>query len=930
MASDPAGNIYVVEEAGYRLLGFDPGGIIALSVGQPGQPWPNDDLLPFPKDVARDSAGNLWVVVDHGLKQFDSQGNPLQTLPSFNLGQPGSSNTRFRSPQGAAFDAIGRLFVSDTANHRIQVYGFTNGTPTFSTTIGQTGISGSDNGHFNYPGQVAIDGSGRLYVVDTDNFRVQRCTESNGNWTCTTFHGTGSPGSGANQLNFPSGVGLDSGDNVYIADTDNGRVKRCTPGGSCADFVSGLGKPADVLVSSDGTILISDLETFTIGRYNSSGSPLDPFAGTPGAPYVSDPGFFNSPSGVAVGPDGSVFTAESRGYRIIKQDATGQPLWSAGEAGVHGSDNSHFGDFWSGPEGNPGVDRFGKVYVTDTSNHRIQVFAADGTFQRSVGERGAGDNQFDCPSGVAINPLNDSIVVADKCNHRIQIFDSAWNYLRTLGETGQAGSDARHFRFPSGVAADDEGAIYVADTNNRRVQKCILAPDDYACVTWAGETGIFGDDFGLLNPVAVAVDRAGQLYALDLWNNRVQVFDDQGAYLTTIGGIAGSTSGSLRNPSGVAVGPSGHVYVSDRDNHRVLKFIPAIPGWTQKNINGFGERWNTGVSALEVFGGQLYAGASNWEDGGRIWRSSDGSTWTTASPLGFGSAHVEANPAIIDLTVFDGQLYAGTGWGNAGGQSWRTSNGTDWEQVIANGFDNSNNEAITALTGFAGQLYAATNNSLSGAEIWRSPSGNSDSWTLVAGSGFGQSPNNDVISSLAVIGEYLYAAVENKVQGAQVWRSRDGSGWTQVASNGFGQSANRRIGTIVSFQGWVYASTSNETTGGQIWRSPDGSLWLPAVTDGFGDINNSAIESLFVWDSDLFAVTNNPISGLEVWRSSSGSDWRQVNPDGMGDSNNDATLWANATTAFANTLHLGTWNWANGGELWRYLPRPLYLPLVVR
>jgi DNA-binding beta-propeller fold protein YncE len=101
------------------------------------------------------------------------------------------------------------------------------------------------------------------------------------------------------------------------------------------------------------------------------------------------------------------------------------------------------------------------------------------------------------------------------------------------------------------------------------------------------------------------------LYITDGGNNRVQVFDSTGAYLTTIGGSWGMRTGQLRGPSGIAIGPDGSLYVADSDNHRIQKFAPGVPGWKQVNINGFGDRTNGNIHALASFGGQLYAGTYN-------------------------------------------------------------------------------------------------------------------------------------------------------------------------------------------------------------------------------------------------------------------------------------------------------------------------------
>ena len=158
---DGSGSLYVVEERGYRLLRYDASGANTLSAGQPGRPWHQDSYLAYPKDVAVDGTGTIWAVMDPALKRFDAAGNVLGTFPASNPWQPGSGNTRFDDPRGIAFDGAGRMFVSDSRNQRVQVYTLAGGTPAYSLTIGETGVPGSNNAHFRFPGQVAVDSSNK-------------------------------------------------------------------------------------------------------------------------------------------------------------------------------------------------------------------------------------------------------------------------------------------------------------------------------------------------------------------------------------------------------------------------------------------------------------------------------------------------------------------------------------------------------------------------------------------------------------------------------------------------------------------------------------------------------------------------------------------------------------------------------------------------
>jgi hypothetical protein len=911
---DDTDSLYVVEEWGSRMLKYRTSdGANLLSIGVAGLQNRAEYSFDHPQDVALDSSGYIWVVDRHRAAQYDAGGGFLQELPPDDPWNSGTDNTHFDTPRGIAFDSAGRMYIADAENHRIQIYTFSGNTPVYSTTIGVTGVSGDDNGHFDRPCQVVIDGSDRLYVTDVNNARVQRCTYAGG-WTCTTFHGTGSEGSGPDELDFVFGLGIDGSGNIYIADGGNNRVKRCDSSGSCTTLVTGFGWAADVAVDSSGKVYVSDWEDFVIRKYSSSGVLEDILAGTNGVPYLTDGGHFNTPFGVAVDVSGATYVSTDRGCRLLKLDGSGTPQWAAGTAGVPGSDDAHFGNIWAGAS-NVAVASDGTVYVADTGNHRVQVFDAGGGYIATLGGWGPGNYQFWDPHGVAVDH-NDFLYVADSHNHRVQVYDSARQYLATLGVTGVSGSDNGYFDDPNGVAVDADGYIYVVDRDNSRLQ---VFDSSRTYVRTLGVPGESGDDFDHFDePRDVAVDQQGQVYVADWWNNRVQVFDGSGAYVTTIGGWWGSRTGELRGPAGVDVDGAGNVYVADYGNHRIQKFSPGVPGWEQVNINGFGDRETNGVTALEVFGGQLYAGASNWEDGARVWRTADGTSWTSVSDLGLGTLYTNTNPAILDMIVFDGQLYASTGWDGVGGQLWRSASGAAWEQVEGNGFGDATNGAIAALGVFNNTLYATTHSftSAHGLEIWRSSTGDSGDWSRVVADGNGDA-DNYVCTGLVEFRNHLYAAIENEADGAEVWRTDDGIDWTRVVTGGFGYADNTQTGGFAIFGDHLYVGTRNETTGAQLHRSSDGTTWEQMADDGFDDPNNVKIESLMTFNGYLYAGTDNDVTGLEVWRSSDGVAWTQVNPDGFGDSNNFGMLWSVATAAFNSRLYIGTRNGANGGELWK-------------
>jgi hypothetical protein len=347
-----------------------------------------------------------------------------------------------------------------------------------------------------------------------------------------------------------------------------------------------------------------------------------------------------------------------------------------------------------------------------------------------------------------------------------------------------------------------------------------------------------------------------------------------------------------------------------------VELVP-MPGWQQMNVSGFGDSNTVGVSALEIFRGQLYAGASNWVTGGQVWRLQQAAKWQPVSVPGFGST---TNTAILDLAVFQGQLYAGTGWNGytVFGKVWRSADGTKWQLVTDDGFSDTGNYAVTNFIVFKDMLYAGTSNNVSSAQIWRSSTGKSNTWKKVAPDepGF---PGG--VDGFAVYKEVLYAAIELTQSGTsvQVWRSSNGSDWTAAIADGFGDPGNISVSGFAQFGGYLYLGTRNDATGAQLWRTRDGIHWKQVVGNGFSDLNNVKIESLLVYDGDLYAATNNPSMGMQVWRSTNGMRWEQIASNGFGDNGNYATLWNSATIVYRGKLLVGTWN-NNGGELWMFTP----------
>jgi len=183
------------------------------------------------------------------------------------------------------------------------------------------------------------------------------------------------------------------------------------------------------------------------------------------------------------------------------------------------------------------VDSHHNVYVVDSVKGDIKKFDSDGNYQMIFGEGfGDGDSQFKIAAGIAIDK-DDNIYVTDLDNHRVQQFDVDGNFVWKFGREGDHRGIGQ-FDAPLDVTTDDASNVYVADASNRRIQKiksaCIQNQniDETDCIITYGSRGTspgkFGGsgEFAVVGGIAVTPDEQ-RVYAVDLGNNRVQVFSNE-------------------------------------------------------------------------------------------------------------------------------------------------------------------------------------------------------------------------------------------------------------------------------------------------------------------------------------------------------------------------------------------------------------------
>ncbi len=250
-------------------------------------------------------------------------------------------------PFGMTADGSGNIFIADTNNHRVRRID-TSGNITTVAGNGQQGFTGdggpATSAALNQPSAVALDAADNLYIADSSNHRIRKVS----NGTITTLAGNGTAGfsgdSGAATsaaLNFPQGVAVDAAGDVYIADTKNHRIRKVTSGtistiaGNGDQNFAGdngpainasLDTPSAVVVDASGNVFVADTENHRIRKV--AGGTITTLAGNGSAAYTGDGGPATSaalayPLGVAADGSGSVFIADSDNNVIRRVSAGG-------------------------------------------------------------------------------------------------------------------------------------------------------------------------------------------------------------------------------------------------------------------------------------------------------------------------------------------------------------------------------------------------------------------------------------------------------------------------------------------------------------------------------------------------------------------------------------------------------------------------------
>ena len=357
--------------------------------------------------------------------------------------------------------------------------------------------SGGPDTPLSYPGHLAIDPDGNLWVPDTDNSRFQIFSPDG-----AFLEAWGDPGSGEGQFDFHLEAGdwrdgeaaFDEAGNIYVADFANRRIQKFAP---------------------DRSFLLS---------WGSQGNA---------------DGQFLAPQSIAVDGQGRVYVADGERNDVQVFDGEGNYLATFGGFGLGE------GQFYFYCGSGLAIDPAGNLWVSESCNHRVQSFSPEGDLLATWGGYGLGDGKLNQPKQIAVD-RDGRVIIADGGHHRVQVFTADGEFL---GAWGALGSDPGEFDTPFGIAVGDDGTVYVSDFNEDTVQAfrllpplatseeavsaIVAVPAPAAEFVWetTGGPGLPFDN----KPLAAAVDPDGNLWVVDGARHQFQIFAPDGTYLESWG-----------------------------------------------------------------------------------------------------------------------------------------------------------------------------------------------------------------------------------------------------------------------------------------------------------------------------------------------------------------------------------------------------------
>ncbi|HUC00781.1 MAG TPA: LamG-like jellyroll fold domain-containing protein [Solirubrobacterales bacterium] len=342
--------------------------------------------------------------------QFVSEGAGAEPQYVSSVGASGTGNGQFTHPADIAIDAKGNLWVADQGNNRIQEL---NEKGEFVKAFG---VWGTGNGQFKAPKSIAFDSKGNYWVADSGNNRLEQFNEKG-----EFLKAVGSAGSGNGQFKGPEGIAIDPSGNIWVADTYNNRIQKLNEKGEFVKVVN------------------------------------------PGAMGAIEP------TGIDVGPGGNVWIADWANNRVVELSEAGEFVRAFGS---EGTGNGQF----KRPD-SIAADGNGTIWVSDQNNGRVQGFNEKGEYRQQFGSAGSGAGQFGYPSGIAVDSSGRPWVI-DAPSREKRTAPSA-----PAGPTAAYGLDENTGTVARDGAMHHDGAIQYQSWVEGKYGKAVKFDGEGTCIT---------------------------------------------------------------------------------------------------------------------------------------------------------------------------------------------------------------------------------------------------------------------------------------------------------------------------------------------------------------------------------------------------------------------------------------------------------------
>lgn len=471
------------------------------TIGESSDPI-NGYVLGNPVAIAKDSCGFFYVadMANGRIVKLNSLMQKVDTIENIDM------------PLFVYVDNDDYILVNELGTNKILKYSQN------LELVDFWGGPGTGDGQFNIPRSIVQDSRGNYYVSDELNHRIQKFTEDG-----EFIAAYGSYGSATGQFAVQQGLSIDANDRVYVADTYNNRIQVFNTYPSW-EYAGSFG--------TYGVYIAANATSF-------------------------QPEIMNHPRGVYVDKaTGRIVVTDSSNNRVM--------VYNSFENGFtfYQSQNGYLG--MSLPT--HAIMDNGLLIVLDSHSRILKynsilnntnLFTEYGTYRNAAGV-------VSNAQSVCVNQNTGKVYVSDSFNHRIQVFSADGTYLSTMGGIGGPygyGTALNYFLYPKQLTIDGNNTLYVADFGNGRVVKKYSAGLSFVVAA------------AVTQPWGVAVDSSGYLYVSDWYTNSIKVFYN-GVQIRSWGGT-GTASGYFNKPCDLKIGTyqgTTALYVADCGNNRVQIF----------------------------------------------------------------------------------------------------------------------------------------------------------------------------------------------------------------------------------------------------------------------------------------------------------------------------------------------------------------------